>query len=77
MPAKTPDPDAYDAWFRAKAREARDDLRPGTSQCRAMAEAQVAVKVADMPEELGILLDKGIDEHLGGRADGPRDLPKS
>ncbi|MDK3075371.1 hypothetical protein QO034_20025 [Sedimentitalea sp. JM2-8] len=77
MPAKTPDPDAYDTWFRAKVQEALDDPRPATSQARAMEQAQVALDVTDMPEELGNLLDKGIDEHLHGRPAGPRDLPKS
>ncbi len=77
MPAKTPDPDAYDAWFLAKVQEALDDQRPATSQARAMELAQAAIDVADMPEELGNLLDKGIDEHLGGRPAGSRDLPKS
>lgn len=77
MPAKTPDPDAYDAWFRAKVQEALDDQRPATSQARAMELAQVAIDVADMPEELGKLLDKGIDEHLRGQPADPHDFPKS
>jgi len=29
--------------------------------------AQVALDVADMPEELGKLLDKGIEDHFRGR----------
>lgn len=73
----TSDPDIHDAWFRAKVREALDDPRPGTSHGSAMAEAQAALDVADMPEELGNLLDKGIDEHLHGRPARPRDLLKS
>ena len=77
MPDKTPDPDAYDAWFRAKVQEALDDQRPAISHTRAMERSQVAVDVANMPEELGRLLDEGIHGHLRGQTDGPRDLPKS
>ncbi|MEY8827906.1 hypothetical protein AB9K34_05765 [Sedimentitalea sp. XS_ASV28] len=77
MPAKTPDPDAYDSWFRAKVQEALDDQRPATSQARAIELAQIAIDVANMPEELGKLLDKGIDKHLRGQHARPRDLPKS
>ena len=68
MPAKTPDPDAHDAWFRAKVQEALDDQRPPTSQTRAMEQVQAVLDVADMPEELGNLLDKGIDEHFGDQS---------
>jgi len=77
MPDKTPDPDAYDAWFRAKVQEALDDQDPATSHTRAMELAQVAIDVANMPEELGRLLDEGIDVHLRGQTDGSRDLLKS
>ncbi|MFC0160169.1 hypothetical protein ACFFKB_19710 [Mameliella alba] len=77
MPATTPDPGAYDAWFRAKVQEALDDHRPATSQARAMELAQVAIDVADMPEELGKLLDKGIDEQLRGQPAKPHEFPKS
>ena len=28
---------------------------------------QIAVDVADMPDELGMLLDKGIQDHLNSR----------
>ena len=77
MPAKTPDPDVYDAWFRVMVQEALDDQRPATSQARAMELAQVVIDVADMPEELGNLLDKGVDEHLRSQTPDPRDLSKS
>lgn len=59
IPAKTPDPDAYDTWFHAKVQEALDDQRPATSQARAMELLQVALDVADMPEELGNCWTKG------------------
>jgi len=74
---KTPDPDAFDAWFRAKVQEGLDDQRPATSHTRAMELAQVAIDVANMPEELGRLLDEGIDGHLRGQTDESRDLLKS
>lgn len=77
MPTKIPGPYAYDAWFRAKVQEALDDQRSITSHARAMEQAQVAIDVANMPEELGKLLDKGIDKHLRGQHARPRDLPKS
>ena len=32
----TADPDAYDAWFRAKVQEALDDPRPTTPHAKAM-----------------------------------------
>lgn len=77
MPAKTPDPDAYDSWFRAKVQEALDDPRSGTSQARAMELAQAALDVADMPEELGILLDRGIEEHVDDQLAGPNATSES
>ena len=39
----TADPDAYDAWFRAKVREALDDPRPATPHSQAMQEAQAQI----------------------------------
>ncbi len=77
MPAKTPDPDAFDAWFHAKVREALDDQRPAKSHIRAMELTQVAIEVANMREELSRPLDNGIDEHLRDQPARPRDLPKS
>ena len=77
MPAKTPDPDAYDSWFRAKVQEALDDQRSGTSPARAMELAQAALDVADMPEELGILLDRGIEEHFNVQLAGPNATSES
>ncbi len=68
MPIKTSDPDTYETWFRTKVREALDDPRPGTSQSSVMAEAQAALDAANMPKELGNLLDKGIDEHFGDQS---------
>ena len=44
MPAGlTADPDAYDAWFRAKVQEALDDQRPSTPQTKVMQEAQALI----------------------------------
>ncbi|WP_417839540.1 type II toxin-antitoxin system RelB/DinJ family antitoxin [Tritonibacter scottomollicae] len=39
----TADPDAYDAWFRAKVQEALDDPRPTTPHAKAMQDAQVLI----------------------------------
>ena len=77
MPAKTPGPDAYDRWFRAKVQEATDDPRPGTSKARAMELAQTALDVADMPEDLGNLLDRGIEKHFDDRLAGPNATSQS
>ncbi len=37
------DPDAYDAWFRAKVREALDDDRPATAHDDVMAQARARI----------------------------------
>jgi len=39
----TADPEAYDAWFRAKVQEALDDPRPAAPQSEAMQEAQALI----------------------------------
>ena len=39
----TADPDAYDAWFRAKVQEALDDPRPTTPHAKAMQDAQALI----------------------------------
>lgn len=39
----TSDPDAYDAWFRAKVRDALDDRRPPASHRQVMDEAQAVI----------------------------------
>jgi DNA-damage-inducible protein J len=39
----TADPDAYDAWFRAKVREALDDSRPSVPHAQAMQDVQDAI----------------------------------
>lgn len=39
----TADADAYDAWFRAKVREAMDDTRPATPHRQVMDDAQAAI----------------------------------
>lgn len=39
----TADPDAYDAWFRAKVQEALDDPRPATSHAQVMQKAQAVI----------------------------------
>lgn len=39
----TADPDAYDAWFRAKVQEALDDPRPAEAQAQVMQEAQALI----------------------------------
>ncbi|MEM7487619.1 MAG: type II toxin-antitoxin system RelB/DinJ family antitoxin [Pseudomonadota bacterium] len=36
----TTDPDAYDAWFRAKVQEALDDTRPAVPHTEAMRQVQ-------------------------------------
>lgn len=41
--ALTADPDAYDAWFRAKVQEALDDPRPSAPHAQAMDEAQALI----------------------------------
>ena len=44
MPAGlTADPDAYDAWFRAKVQEALDDPRPAVPHAQVMQEAQALI----------------------------------
>jgi DNA-damage-inducible protein J len=69
--------DAYDARFRAKVQEALDDPRPAKAQTRAMEVAQSSLDVAGMPEQLGSLLDKGIDEHFGDQSVNRREMVKS
>ncbi|WP_323039905.1 type II toxin-antitoxin system RelB/DinJ family antitoxin [Gemmobacter sp.] len=39
----TADPDAYDAWFRAKVLEALDDSRPSVPHAQAMQDVQNAI----------------------------------
>ena len=39
----TADPDAYDAWFRAKVKEALDDPRPALPHAQVMKEAQALI----------------------------------
>ena len=39
----TSDPEAHDAWFRAKVREALDDPRPALPHEQAMAEARALI----------------------------------
>lgn len=39
----TADPDAYDAWFRAKVREALDDPQPSVTHAQAMQDIQDAI----------------------------------
>ncbi|GGF59789.1 hypothetical protein GCM10007301_19420 [Azorhizobium oxalatiphilum] len=39
----TSDPDAYDAWFRAKVKEALEDTRPTASHQGVMDEAQAVI----------------------------------
>lgn len=39
----TADPDAYDAWFRAKVQEALDDPRPTVPHAQVMQEAQALI----------------------------------
>ena len=39
----TADPDAYDAWFRARVREALDDTRPAVPHQHVMNEAQALI----------------------------------
>lgn len=39
----TADPDAYNAWFRAKVQEALDDPHPATPHSQAMQEAQALI----------------------------------
>lgn len=41
--ALTADPDAYDAWFRAKVQEALADPRPSTPHDQVMREARVLI----------------------------------
>jgi DNA-damage-inducible protein J len=41
--ALTVDPEAYDAWFRAKVREALDDTRPSIPHQQVMDEAQALI----------------------------------
>ena len=44
MPAGlTTDPDAYDAWFRAKVREALEDNSPSISHAQVMQDAQALI----------------------------------
>ena len=42
--ALTTDPDAYDAWFRAKVQEALDDPRPPAPHAQVMDEAQALIE---------------------------------
>lgn len=39
----TADPDAHDAWFRAKVRDALEDPRPETSHTHVMQDAQALI----------------------------------
>ena len=39
----TVDPDAYDAWFRVKVREALDERHPSTPHDRVMSDAQALI----------------------------------
>lgn len=39
----TADPEAYDAWFRAKVQEALDDPRPAVRHQQVMGEAQAVI----------------------------------
>ena len=39
----TADPDAYDAWFRTKVREALDDARPSVPHSEVMAEMKTLI----------------------------------
>ena len=39
----TADPDAYDAWFRAKVQDALDDPRPAKPQAQVMQEARALI----------------------------------
>lgn len=39
----TTDPDTYDQWFRAKVREALDDIRPAVPHRQVMDEAQTVI----------------------------------
>jgi len=41
--ALTAEPEAYDAWFRAKVREAMDDTRPPIPHQKVMDEAQALI----------------------------------
>ena len=41
--ALTADPDAYDAWFRAKVQEALEDARPSTPHVQVMDKAQALI----------------------------------
>ena len=77
MPAKKSDPEACDTRCDPNVQDALVIVRPARSQARATETAQVAIDVADMPEDLGDLLDKGIDEHLRSQTPGPCSLPKS
>ena len=43
------DPDAYDAWFRARVQAALDDRRPGLPQSEVMAEMRALVARAPRP----------------------------
>lgn len=77
MPVKTPDPEACDTRCDPNVQDALENVRPARLQARATETAKVALEVADMPEGLGNLLDKGIDEHLRSQTPDPRDLSKS
>ena len=39
----TADPDAYDAWFRAKVQEALEDTRPTQTHAKVMQDAQALI----------------------------------
>jgi len=48
--ASTEEAEAYDAWFRAKVREALDDPRPGIPHEQVMAEMQAIIDGKAKPE---------------------------
>jgi hypothetical protein len=48
--ASTEEAEAYDAWFRAKVREALDDSRPGIPHEQVMAEMQAIIDGKAKPE---------------------------
>lgn len=48
--ASTEEAEAYDAWFRAKVREALDDPRPGIPHDQVMAEMQAIIDGKAKPQ---------------------------
>jgi hypothetical protein len=48
--ASTEEAEVYDAWFRAKVREALDDPRPGIPHEQVMAEMQAIIDGKAKPE---------------------------